>query len=80
MVQQGIEVARWMQAALAKPDWELQVYMENPVGSLWRRPHMRDWGFEEKVVKKFTAFVERRTVESDLLCVILRPQTCYDVV
>ena len=54
MVQQGIEVARWMQEALARPDCELQVYMENPVsGRLWRRPYMRDWEFEKKVVKKF---------------------------
>ena len=53
MVQQGIEVARWMQAALARPDWKPQVYMENPVGSLWRRPYMHHWEFEEKVVKKF---------------------------
>ena len=53
MVQQGIEVARWMQAAMARPDWEMQVYMENPVGSLWRRPYIRDWEFEKDVVKKF---------------------------
>ena len=47
MVRQGIGVASW----LAKHKG-VKFYMENPVGSLWRRPDMRQWEMSREVVRQ----------------------------
>ena len=47
MVRQGIRVASWM----AKHKG-VKFYMENPVGSLWRRPYMRQWEMSREVVRQ----------------------------
>ena len=43
MVMQGIEFAIWMVNSQPIPGQGAALYMENPVGSLWRRPYMRQW-------------------------------------
>ena len=46
MVQRGIEVGNWFKAKLGAA-----FYMENPVGSLERRPYMVEWERQQGVVK-----------------------------
>ena len=43
MVMHGIELAIWLVNAQPIPGQGTAIYMENPVGSLWRRPYMEDW-------------------------------------
>ena len=47
MVEQGIGVARWFSRCR-----RTKFYMENPVGSLWRRPYMRRWEAQGEVVRR----------------------------
>ena len=43
MVMCGIDFAIWMVNSQPIPGQGAAFYMENPVGSLWRRPYMRIW-------------------------------------
>ena len=50
MVLKGIALAKWAKVNLKQPGKTVAIYMENPVGSLCRRPYMRQW-LESKMVK-----------------------------
>ena len=43
MVMQGIDFAIWVVNSQPIPGQGAAFYMENPVGSLWRRPYMKLW-------------------------------------
>ena len=51
MVKKGIALAKWAKKHLKRAGKGVSIYMENPVGSLCRRPYMVRWE-ESKMVKK----------------------------
>jgi len=52
MVKRGIELAIWLVNAQQTPGQGAAFYMENPVGSLWRRPYMEMWEDTGMVTRK----------------------------